>query len=261
LAPRDVVARGIQRQMALDHADHVHLDLRHLDAEAMRKRFPTIAEVLRGHGLDLATDLLPVAPAAHYFMGGIVASTEGETSTPGLLAIGEAACTGVHGANRLASNSLLEGLVFGIAAADRINRQGLASTRATTDDGASACPAAKLESGEIDELKRRVQQEMSRDVAVVRDAEGLARAELEVESVLGALSAMPAESRPAWEARDMALAARAIVAAAELRTESRGSHFRSDFPEADHDLDGCHLASDGEAWRFESLDAARSEAD
>src|SRR5215213_444866 len=120
LAPRDVVARSIQRQMALDGSDHVWLDLRHLDPDETRARFPTIARELASKGLDLALDLLPVAPAAHYFMGGIVASSTGETSLPGLLALGEAACTGVHGANRLASNSLLEGLVFGINAADRL---------------------------------------------------------------------------------------------------------------------------------------------
>ncbi len=124
LAPRDVVARSIQRQMALDGTDHVWLDLRHLDPDETRSRFPTIARELATRGLDLALDLLPVAPAAHYFMGGIVASSTGETSLPGLLALGEAACTGVHGANRLASNSLLEGLVFGLAAADRIATTG-----------------------------------------------------------------------------------------------------------------------------------------
>src|SRR5215211_2975029 len=126
LAPRDVVARGIQRQMALDGANHVHLDLRHLEPEAMRERFPTIARELARRGLDLATDLIPVAPAAHYFMGGIVAGTDGVTSLPGLLALGEAACTGMHGANRLASNSLLEGLVFGLRAAMQL-REGIGS--------------------------------------------------------------------------------------------------------------------------------------
>ncbi len=124
LAPRDVVARAIQRQMAADQADHVWLDLRHLDGRAMRRRFPTIARELAARDLDLATDLIPVAPAAHYFMGGVVAGPAGETSLPGLLALGEAACTGVHGANRLASNSLLEGLIFGLEAADRLGGGG-----------------------------------------------------------------------------------------------------------------------------------------
>ncbi|MDQ4099228.1 MAG: L-aspartate oxidase, partial [Chloroflexota bacterium] len=120
LAPRDVVARAIQRELAGDGSPSVWLDLRHLDPSRMAERFPTIAAYLLRHGLDLTRDLVPVAPAAHYFMGGIVAGTAGETSLPGLLALGEVACTGVHGANRLASNSLLEGLVFGLDAADRL---------------------------------------------------------------------------------------------------------------------------------------------
>ncbi|MGC4106359.1 MAG: L-aspartate oxidase [Thermomicrobiales bacterium] len=120
LAPRDVVARGIQRQMAIDGQPYVHLDLRHLDPALVKRRFPTISSFLATMNLDLANDLIPIAPAAHYFMGGIVADTEGRTSIEGLRAIGEVSCTGVHGANRLASNSLLEGLVFGIHAAASI---------------------------------------------------------------------------------------------------------------------------------------------
>ncbi|HRA49125.1 MAG TPA: L-aspartate oxidase, partial [Thermomicrobiales bacterium] len=121
LAPRDVVARGNLEQMTADGTDHVFLDLRHLDRTEVRNRFPSIAAELDRRGLDLATDLIPVAPAAHYFMGGVVADEQGRTSLPGLLAIGEAACTGVHGANRLASNSLLEGLVFGRLAAAHVS--------------------------------------------------------------------------------------------------------------------------------------------
>jgi L-aspartate oxidase len=256
LAPRDVVARGIQRQMALDHADHVYLDLRHLNAEAMHARFPTISEVLRSHGLDLARDLLPVAPAAHYFMGGIVAATDGETAAPGLLALGEAACTGVHGANRLASNSLLEGLVFGIAAADRINRIGLNQMPPSLHAG-SITETACVTCDETDELKRRIQTAMSRDVAVIRNADGLNRAESEIEAVLDRAAGQPLGGRSEWELRNVALAARAIVAAAAIREESRGAHFRSDFPELDPDLDGQHLSFDGDVWRFESLESAR----
>ncbi|MEZ4666137.1 MAG: L-aspartate oxidase [Thermomicrobiales bacterium] len=124
LAPRDVVARGIQSAMASGNTDHVWLDLRHLSDELVYERFPTIAAELKARGLDLANDLIPVAPAAHYFIGGLAASTDGRTSLPGLLALGEAACTGVHGANRLASNSLLEGLVFGTEAAAMVTAQG-----------------------------------------------------------------------------------------------------------------------------------------
>ncbi len=187
LAPRDVVARTIQRQLVADEADHVDLDLRHLDPDETRRRFPTIAAELAARGLDLARDLIPIAPAAHYFMGGIVAGIDGQTSLPGLLAVGEASCTGVHGANRLASNSLLEGLVFGLAAADRIAREGLplpepvpdvfASPQRIPDDELVAAevrtdPATE----EISAIRTELQRTMSRNVSVLRDAAGLADA-------------------------------------------------------------------------------------
>jgi L-aspartate oxidase len=140
LAPRDVVARGIQRQMGLDGNGSVSLDLRHLDPATVRRRFPTIHAELATHDLDLASDLIPVAPAAHYFVGGLVAGADGQTSVPGLTALGEAACSGVHGANRLASNSLLEGLVFGLAAADRI-RRGVAASAPAADSSRFLSPS------------------------------------------------------------------------------------------------------------------------
>ena len=120
LAPRDVVARAILSEMLAEGAPSAFLDLRHLDAHEVHERFPTIAAACARAGLDLATDLIPVAPAAHYFMGGVVVDTEARTTLPQLYAVGEVACTGVHGANRLASNSLLEGLVFGRRAARQI---------------------------------------------------------------------------------------------------------------------------------------------
>src|SRR5712692_10325308 len=123
LAPRDVVARSILSEMLTEGTDCQYLDLRHLPAERMHERFPTISAICRGYKLDLASDLIPVAPAAHYCMGGVMTDTFGRTTLSGLYAVGEVACTGVHGANRLASNSLLEGLVFGLRLAD-----GLAGT-------------------------------------------------------------------------------------------------------------------------------------
>jgi L-aspartate oxidase len=238
LAPRDVVARGIQKQMAADGSDHVSLDLRHLDGPTMRRRFPTIARELDRRGLDLAKDLIPVAPAAHYFMGGVVADEYGATSLPGLLAIGEAACTGVHGANRLASNSLLEGLVFGRKAARALNL-----TPAGHDDAIES-----TESGEpheqpsptLADIRTAIQRAMSRYVSVVRDAPGLMTAIAELEEVA---SRLPAESRgsASWITANMATAALAIATAALLREESRGAHFRSDFPERNPSLDGVHF--------------------
>jgi L-aspartate oxidase len=262
LAPRDVVARGIQRQMGLDGASSVHLDLRHLDARAMRERFPSIAAELRKRGLDLATDLIPVAPAAHYFMGGIVAGSDGITSLPGLLAIGEAACTGVHGANRLASNSLLEGLVFGLHAAAKLGDQPGASSGTTATElpvhgeGVWPVPDPALE-----DLRASVQEAMSRHVAVVRDADGLASAATVLDAVLKEIGSRQLADRVAWETANLAIAARAVTAAAALRTESRGGHYRSDFPSTDPRLDGVHVAIGGDsglAWRTGTLDEARA---
>ncbi len=269
LAPRDVVARGIHRQMALDGQDHVDLDLRHLDPELVQRRFPTISRELAARGLDLAGDLIPVAPAAHYFIGGVAASPEGVTSIPGLLALGEASATGVHGANRLASNSLLEGLVFGIAAADRLSREWPrlaceAQTLATLDVRNVSLPleSRSHSSAGVAASRSRLQQAMSRDVGVVRDAAGLARAKGEIESVAVALetvkSGLPpneiASQRDVWELRNLVDAARVIVAAASNRQESRGAHFRADFPQIDPALDGEHsLLTKDASIRFGSL--------
>jgi len=254
LAPRDVVARGIQRQMGIDRAPAVYLDLRHLDATAMRERFPTIRDELAKRGLDIATDLLPVSPAAHYFIGGVVAGPEGETGMPGLLAIGEASCTGVHGANRLASNSLLEGLVFGMRTADRIAREvtpealpvDLRMTPAATLAIPTALPIA--------EARQRLQRAMSDDVAVVRTAAGLehamatvAASRREVAGLAGGLR------RDLWELANMATAAEAVIGAALHRHESRGAHYREDHPDTDPKLAERHsLRFDGE-WQYAAL--------
>jgi L-aspartate oxidase len=265
LAPRDVVARAIHRQMALDDRDHVDLDLRHLDAEEMRERFPTITRELAARGLDLATDLIPVAPAAHYFIGGVGATPEGVTSLPGLLAFGEAAATGIHGANRLASNSLLEGLVFGAAGADRLAREWPQLATESGLESVSALPtgATALSLDEIMALRARLQRAMSRHVAVVRDAAGLAQAREEIDAIAAELRAGSATEPPAsdartrrafWELRNLVDAARAVIDAAAHREESRGAHYRSDFPETDPALDGLHSlrAADG-SFRYGTL--------
>ncbi len=264
LAPRDVVARGIHQQMMRDGTDHVFLDLRHLDPQAIRARFPTIARELAARGLDLATDLIPVAPAAHYFMGGIVAGTNGVTSLPGLLAIGEASCTGVHGANRLASNSLLEGLVFGIEAALHLAAHGLPAPaqQPAASLGASLPPRESATEPVLPlaEWRATMQRAMSQHVGVVRDEAGLRSAASAVEAILRKLADGSLGNRDAWELRNMALAASAIVTAATLRKESRGAHYRSDFPEPNPALAGRHLAfggPPGPVWRYTTLPTAR----
>jgi L-aspartate oxidase len=264
LAPRDVVARAIHRQMVLDGRDHVDLDLRHLDPEAMRARFPTITRELAVRGLDLATDLIPVAPAAHYFIGGVAANPKGITSLPGLLALGEVSATGIHGANRLASNSLLEGLVFGMAAAARLTQQWPRITKpekapspGPTGEGVGGEGRAwqprpsppTIDATDVAILRTRLQRAMSRDVGVVRDAAGLTRAKQEIENIAAALLSpahLPQESdstetrRAFWEIRNLVDAAQAVIAAATRREESRGAHYRADFPEPDPALAGRH---------------------
>jgi L-aspartate oxidase len=261
LAPRDVVARAIQQQMAHDRTPYVYLDVRHLPPAKTRHRFPTIAAELNRRGINMATDLIPVAPAAHYFMGGIVATPTGQTSLPGLLALGEASCTGVHGANRLASNSLLEGLVFGLAAADQLGSHALgpapdpadiAKSLASTQDRPIS-GAFTLSDAEITELRLRLQRTMSSNVAVIRTYDGLTTAAAQIRGILEQLLDRPAPQSKAdgralssehrgaaLELVNMTYAATAITEAALRREESRGAHFRSDYPEQDPRLDGQH---------------------
>ncbi|MFN8676905.1 MAG: L-aspartate oxidase [Thermomicrobiales bacterium] len=260
LAPRDVVARGIQQQMALDQRDHVDLDLRHLDPEEVRARFPTITSELASRGLDLATDLIPVAPAAHYFIGGVVADTEGRTSLPGLLAFGEAASTGIHGANRLASNSLLEGLVFGMAGADRLAEEWplIAAENASLPPVPAPVAPEVGQGGNAAMLRRQLQRVMSQEVAVVRSAEGLARARAAIDALAAEANAQggdpETDSRERWELRNLIDAARSVIDNAAFREESRGAHYRSDFPATNADLAGEHTlrAADG-SLRFGKL--------
>ena len=243
LAPRDVVARGIQQQMALDDATSVNLDLRHLDAGLVHRRFPTISAHLHRLGLDLATDLIPVAPAAHYFMGGIVAGTEGVTSTRGLRAIGEVSCTGVHGANRLASNSLLEGLVFGLRAADAIAAQPTAPSMnplPCVDPYAWDEFNISVPDTELRKMRLNLQQIMSEDVAVVRSAESLANAECGLRALAADVWPILPDSFGAIELRNLIALSREVAASAAFRDESRGGHFRADYPARNPDLDGEH---------------------
>jgi L-aspartate oxidase len=263
LAPRDVVARGIQSTMAASQTAQVYLDLRHLDGDAMHERFPTISRELRQRGLDLANDLIPVAPAAHYFIGGVAADTSGVTSLPGLYALGEASCTGVHGANRLASNSLLEGLVFGLESAELVSRTHMPGSAPVEPLHGHSMESAALPGPtgheHLEHLVNRIREAMSRDVAVVRNNGSLTRAGAEIEAISRELSTIEGASQSLWEARNIALAAQAIVAAALFRQESRGAHFRSDYPATDPSLDGRHSLLTGPAiddWAFGRLDQA-----
>jgi L-aspartate oxidase len=241
LAPRDVVARAILSEMLAEHAPSAFLDLRHLPDDEVYERFPTIAAACRRDGLDLAHDPIPVAPAAHYFMGGVTVDTWGRTTVPGLFAVGEVSSTGVHGANRLASNSLLEGLVFG--------RRVAAALAGKVQPGAwpvaSPLPGVQRDASDIvlpvrslaalvsGEIRQQLREAMWRDVSLRRDAEGLAGANTTLRRLVATGPVDP-------ETANMLLAAQLITVAALARRESRGGHFRSDYPDRDAALDGVH---------------------
>ncbi|MGJ6962903.1 L-aspartate oxidase [Streptosporangium sp. G11] len=231
LAPRDVVAKAIMRRMRATGADHVYLDARHFGEEKWCTRFPTIHAVCLEHGIDPVTQLVPVAPAAHYASGGVRADLRGRTSVPGLYACGEVACTGVHGANRLASNSLLEGLVFaGRIAADIHAVRAVHSGDAARPVAGEPFPDDRP-TGLIDPRARsRIQGHMSRGASVLRGQESLG----EVARALLNLRWTPVAVEPcteSWETTNLLTVASALVAAARERQETRGSHWREDFPE------------------------------
>lgn len=265
LAPRDVVARAILSEMLSEGTDCQYLDLRHLSAEKMHARFPTISLICRQYGLDLATDLLPIAPAAHYCMGGVLVDKNGRTTLPGLYAVGEVACTGVHGANRLASNSLLEGLVYGLRVAEVLAydelpsvpwhtwRQGILlhpyNSRYTDGPSSGSMDAFRLG---LAEVRRELRRVMWQYVSLCRDQDGLVMARRRIEALEQSLENMgvqaghetrrSASQRDRQETLNMLLVAQLVVAAALERRESRGSHWRLDYQCPDENLIGKHYA-------------------
>ena len=258
LAPRDVVARAIAREgMGAPGGESgaaeslpVYLDMRHVQGIDLNLRFPGISRFLASHGLDLRRDQIPVRPAAHYLMGGIRTDLSGRTTLRGLYAAGEAACTGVHGANRLASNSLLEGLVFGARAAGAILADGLPLPSAEADTSSVAAP----DPVRIDAAVTALRAMMWHDAGLLRDRQslehGLAKHE-EIMEEMGDLSKAGQGSRPYYEARALASVARSILLAARARTESRGAHFRNDHPKRDDESFRKHSVERGLQVRFE----------
>ncbi len=248
LAPRDVVARAIAREtMAEETATlgsgrdsgcedrAVYLDMRHVRHVNLRERFPGISAVLARYGLDLSRDLIPVRPAAHYLMGGVRTDLEGRTSLRGLYAAGEAACTGVHGANRLASNSLLEGLVFGARAARAMLADNLPLVRA---EAAAETPKllSAAEETRVEEQIAGLQSAMWAHAGLLREEERLRQglaAEAGCEAALAEIASRGGSSRRLSEAQALSHVAGAILQSALARTESRGAHYRNDFPRRD----------------------------
>jgi L-aspartate oxidase len=223
LAPRDVVAKQMSRVMAEQGVDHLFLDARGLGVDLLRRRFPTLIANCADIGLDPVVDVVPVAPAAHYASGGVRTDLLGRTGVAGLYACGEVACTGVHGANRLASNSLLEGLVFATRIAD---------TLATELPDPGPPERASVPTGLVDAAARpELQRAMTEGAGVLRSADSLAMTWKSLDALSERSTAQAGPE--SWETTNLVTIASALVAAAEPRTETRGCHWRDDYPERD----------------------------
>jgi L-aspartate oxidase len=218
LAPRDIVSRSIVAEMRRTKS-HVYLDLTHLDAAFVRRRFPRVYETCLQHGVDITAGPVPVHPAAHYAMGGVRTDVDGRTTVSRLFSAGEAACSGVHGANRLASNSLLEGLVFG-ARAGRTMRECTTESRHVGD-----IPQPELHPNMDEAEVREIAWEYC---GILRDGTGLSEACQRLESTTH--QRVPQATRQNYELRNLHAVALLIARCALAREESRGGHYRTDFP-------------------------------
>ncbi len=271
LAPRDVVARAIVREAFASGPEQeqaVYLDMRSVRSIHPTERFPGISRFLAAYGLSLEKDRIPIHPAAHYLMGGVRTDISGRTSVPGLFAAGEVAATGVHGANRLASNSLLEGLVFGARAAEAMVAEASPGAVATfleaeiaTTPRPSFANATKTSSPEtlIETLIVDLRSMMWRSAGLLRDEQSLTTGLQTLDEIAERLSSIPAYhafSRRSVEAHSMVSVARAVLVSALARRESRGAHFRNDFPEKLASYRQMHtIYHPDQAVTFEPLDA------
>jgi L-aspartate oxidase len=264
LAPRDIVARAIVSEMHKTQSESVYLDMTAKSEEFLKKRFPRIYETCLSYGLDLASDLAPVCPAAHYVMGGVKTDLWGRTSLPGLYAAGETAATGVHGANRLASNSLLEGLVFGARSGQAMIKDAPVGKRSkaalpgspvpkpgNSTPRPSAKPAAKAAPKQLPTALTKIRDLMWRHVGILRNGKDLAAA---IEQLRGMELPKPEKAgRVEHELRNLHSLALLIARAALAREESRGSHYRSDFPyRNDEDFSKHSAIERGKDVRFEA---------
>jgi L-aspartate oxidase len=251
LAPRDVVARAITREGIPATGKQqlpVYLDMRHVTGIDLAQRFPGISAFLAKYDLALAKDLIPIRPAAHYLMGGVLTDVHGRTSLDGLYAAGEAACTGVHGANRLASNSLLEGLVFGAAAADSMLQDDPGTDDAMHTEPLRS-PATTHTPEQTEKWVSNLRALMWKHAGLLRGFQGLERAQLALEEM--AFDIPRGHSRRAIEARNMHQAAMLMVESALGRQESRGAHYRNDYPKRDDKNFRKHSVMERGALRFE----------
>jgi L-aspartate oxidase len=231
LAPRDIVARSIVYEMKKTHSDRVFLDATHLSPRLITTRFPQIYRFCRDHGLDITKGLIPVAPAAHYLMGGVKVNSWGETNIPGLFAVGETACTGVHGANRLASNSMLESVVFGKRV---VQRTEMTDPSRHCEEQSDEVISYYLPNREV--LPKVPHLNLPNLQSLMWDKVGIIRSDKSLKEAATILatweSLLPQPSdRPSYELNNLVLCARLVTEAALLRKESRGAHFRTDFPQ------------------------------
>ena len=245
LAPRDVVSRAIQNEMFLTNFPCVYLDITHKPAEFILERFPTISSTTERYGLDISIDLIPVRPGAHFMMGGVRTNADTETNITGLYACGEVACTGVHGANRLASNSLLECLVFGV----RAGNKAAAYTKIQTSITPPTLPIPNYHSTDLIDgidgdtivaIKDAIRETLWENVAIERDGEGLELTRSDLDEIGTDIGFFPPSSTPLHttdvelcETVNMLNVAWLITHAALFRTESRGAHYRADFTDQD----------------------------
>ncbi len=242
LATRDIVSQAIYKVMQETHKESVFLDLRPIGKEILEKKFPNIVHKLKDYGIDAFKDLVPVSPAAHYFMGGIKAECNGRTSVPFLYAIGECACTGLHGANRLASNSLLEAGVMAIKVAQFITEQ--------KENLGRKIPSKEVQAEHMPSYTKppdllAVRQSMSQEVGIIRNTDSLHKAILLFNESL----ITNTYSIENIQASNILLLAKLISASALRREESRGSHFRSDYPVTKSEF-ACRqiVTSEGHTW-------------
>jgi L-aspartate oxidase len=234
LAPRDIVSRAILSQMLKTNSTHVYLDVRHLDKKHFTKRFPTISELCESFDIDVSRDLIPVRPSAHYMIGGIKTDASARTSITNLYACGEVASTGLHGANRLGSNSLLEGLVFGKTAGQ------LASKNIKTGASHIRHPLIKYQIPRSDrsrldtaDIRNSLRSLMWRNVGIIRKAQPLKEAQEIIKFWQRYVMDKIFDGPAGWECQNMLTVCLLMARAAEIRQESRGVHFRSDFPNTD----------------------------
>jgi len=250
LAPRDVVSLAIAAQMAKTQHPNVYLDLSHLDAAHIRSRFPGIDRLCRNFDLDITRDPIPACPGAHYMIGGVTVDLQGRTTLPGLWAAGEVSSSGLHGANRLASNSLLEGLVYGARVADDVRAVLDAAGPQALEVPPVFVPPVPDDQARIDlgDLRESLRALFWRRVGITRDDAGLREAAERVDHWGRYILPLEFDDTPGWTMQNMLIVARLMIAAASLRDESRGVHFRRDHPEPDptmdHHINHCVLSTE-----------------